>query len=307
MAYVPEIRLLRYAVAIADELHFAKAAQKLRVSAPSLTKQIKGLETGLGFMLFDRRTRHVALTQPGSAFVAEARLAIGHAERAVEAGRAARGGGQETFLVGYTPFIEPSALEALRLGFQQRGMKTALKFQSAFSKDQSQALLVGALQAGIVLLPFDVEGVRTRCVWQDRLVAAMRHSHPLASRSSVGLAELNGEPIIWIAPPVNPGLHERLLEDCRSQGFLPEIRYEVMTAMEALDLAAGGAGVTFVKAEVARRFSGIGLAFVPLEEPGLRVRIGIAYLSTNRSEPMMTLLRVSRDLSNCGEPWSDPD
>lgn len=307
MAYVPEIRLLRYAVAIADELHFAKAAHKLRVSAPSLTKQIKGLETDLGFALFDRQTRHVALTQSGSAFVAEARLAIGHAERAVEAGRAARGGELEAFRVGYTPFIEPSALEALRLGFQQRGMKAVLKFQSAFSKDQRQSLLVGALQAGIVLLPFDVEGVRTRCVWQDWLVAAMRYGHPLSSRSSVGLAELNGEPIIWMAPAVNPGLHERLLQDCRSQGFLPEIRYEVMTAMEALDLAAGGAGVTFVKAEVARRFSGIGLAFVPLEEPGLQVRIGIAYLSTNRSEPMMTLLSVLRDLSSCGEPWSGPD
>ena len=131
-----ELRLLRYVVAAAEELHFGRAAKRLNLSAPTLSKQIKDLERDLGYALFERRTRHVFLTPAGAAFVAEARQVLLGVERAVQYGYAASRGDTGELVIGYSPWFRPSVLVALQAAYAERVPGTRLLLQSAYSTNQ---------------------------------------------------------------------------------------------------------------------------------------------------------------------------
>src|SRR6202167_3776190 len=167
-----ELRLLRCVIAVAEELHFGRAAKRLNLSAPALSKQIKDLERDLGYALFERRTREVLLTPAGTAFVAEARQALVRVERAVECGYAASRGDTGVLSIGYSPWFRPSILVALQKAFAERVPGTRLDLHSAYSTTQIELLLKGMLQAGIVELPADAPGLETHSVWHDELLAA---------------------------------------------------------------------------------------------------------------------------------------
>src|ERR1700683_3370178 len=122
-----ELRLLRYVIAVAEELHFGRAAKRLNLSPPALSKQIKDLEGVLGYLLFERKTREVVLTAAGVAFMADARQALVHVERAMECGYAASRGDTGVLLIGYSPWFRPSSLSKPRLprGCQERDSRCA--------------------------------------------------------------------------------------------------------------------------------------------------------------------------------------
>ena len=168
-----ELRLLRYVIAVAEELHFGRAAKRLNLSPPALSKQIKDLEGVLGYLLFERKTREVVLTAAGVAFMADARQALVHVERAMECGYAASRGDTGVLLIGYSPWFRPSLLVALQTTFAERVPGTTLALHSAYSTTQIDLLLKGTLQAGIIELPANGEGLEIHCVWHDALVIAL--------------------------------------------------------------------------------------------------------------------------------------
>ena len=147
-----ELRLLRYVIAVAEELHFGRAAKCLNLSAPALSKQIKDLEGVLGYLLFERKTREVVLTAAGMAFIAEARQALVHVERAMECSYAASRGDTGVLSIGYSPWFRPSLLVALQSAFAGRAPGTRLLLHSAYSTTQIELLLKGTLQVGIIEL-----------------------------------------------------------------------------------------------------------------------------------------------------------
>src|SRR3984885_8595767 len=167
-------------MSVAEKLHFGRAAKRLNLSAPALSKQIKDLEGVLGYLLFDRKTREVVLTAAGVAFMADARQALVHVERAMECGYAASRGDTGVLLIGYSPWFRPSLLVALQTAFAERRPKAKLAFHSAYSSAQIELLLKGTLQAGIVELPVNAEGLTTHCVWREELILAVPEDHPLA-------------------------------------------------------------------------------------------------------------------------------
>ncbi len=215
-----ELRLLRYVIAVAEELHFGRAAKRLNLSAPALSKQIKDLERDLDYALFERRTREVLLTPAGIAFVAEARQALVRVERAVECGYAASRGDTGVLSIGYSPWFRPSLLVALQASFAERVPKTRLALHSAYSTTQIDLLLKGTLHAGIIELPANGEGLETHCIWHDELVLALSEDHPLAARSEIDRQDLANEPIIWIAKALHPALHQYFLDSCQRLGFI---------------------------------------------------------------------------------------
>jgi DNA-binding transcriptional LysR family regulator len=131
-----ELRLLRYVIAVAEELHFGRAARRLHLSAPALSKQIKDLVHDLGYALFERRTREALLTPAGTAFAAEASQALLRVERAVEYGYAASRGDGGVLSFGYSPWFRPSILVALKTAFAERVPDTRLALHSAYSTTQ---------------------------------------------------------------------------------------------------------------------------------------------------------------------------
>ena len=292
-----ELRLLRYVIAVAEELHFGRAAKGLHLSAPALSKQIKDLERDLDYALFERRTREVLLTPAGIAFVAEARQALVRVERAVECGYAASRGDTGVLSIGYSPWFRPSLLVALQAAFAERVPKTRLALHSAYSTTQIDLILKGTLHAGIIELPANGEGLETHCVWHDELVLALSEDHPLAACSEIDRQDLANEPIIWIAKALHPALHQYFLESCQRLGYLPRIVHEINTVSELFDLAAAGAGIGFVKRSIAERVRESGVVFRELSGPRLFIDTGIAYRADNRSEALRVLIQLLREQS----------
>jgi DNA-binding transcriptional LysR family regulator len=292
-----ELRLLRYVIAVAEELHFGRAAKRLNLSPPALSKQIKDLEGVLGYLLFERKTREVVLTAAGVAFMADARQALVHVERAMECGYAASRGDTGVLLIGYSPWFRPSLLVALQTAFAERVPGTRLALCSAYSTTQIELLLKGTIQAGIIELPADGQGLEMRRVWHDELVAALPENHPLASHSGIDHQDLANEPIIWIARALHPALHQYLLESCQRLGYIPRIAHEINTVSELLDLVAAGAGIGFVKMSIVERVREPGVVFRPLSGHKLFIDTGVAYRSESRSEALQALLRLLREQS----------
>jgi DNA-binding transcriptional LysR family regulator len=293
-----ELRLLRYVIAVAEELHFGRAAKRLHLSAPALSKQIKDLERDLGYALFDRRTREVLLTPAGTAFVGDARQALVWVERAVQCGYAASRRDAGELLIGYSPWFRPSLLVALQTAFGERRPNAKLAFHSGYSSTQIELLLKGTLQAGLIELPVSTEGLTTHCVWREELILAVPENHPLAKRSEIDRLDLATEPIIWVAKTLNLALHKYLLESCQRSGYMPRIVHEVNTVSELFDLVAFGAGIGFVKRSVGERSRESGVVFRELRRPRLSIETGIAYRADNESEVLRVLVQLLREQSS---------
>ena len=290
-----ELRLLRYVIAVAEELHFGQAAKRLNLSAPALSKQIKDLERDLGYELFSRGTRDVRLTPAGVAFVFEARQALERVQRAVECGYAASRGDTGVLSIGYSPWFRPSILVALQTAFAQRAPNTRLGLQSAYSPTQIDLLFKRILHAGIIELPANEEGLETQCVWRDEVVLALPESHPLAACSEIDLEDLVNERMIWISRSLHPGLHQYFLESCQRLGYTPRIAHEINTGSELLDLVGAEAGIGFVKTSTAKRVNEPGVVFRGLSGPKLFIETGVVYRTENQSEAVRILLQLLRE------------
>lgn len=294
-----ELRLLRYVVAVAEELHFTRASARLHLSTPSLSRQIRQLEQLLGYPLFVRSTRAIALTPAGAAFVAEARRALTHAQRAVEAGAAATAGESAVIRVGYTPLLCAALLAQIRRAFAQCADNMPLRLQSAYSIHQIDQIQSGRLDVGLVVLPVAPSELRTDRMFRSRLVAAVPDDSGLARNAVIGPEDIAGQPIIWFGKLTNPQLYQHFVDCCRQAGFTPNIAHEVSTVMEMLDSVAAGVGITFVEDKVASRFRPEGIVFRELAAPEFVLEIGVAYRDEDCSGSLLALLEVLRQLSDC--------
>lgn len=292
-----ELRLLRYVIAVAEELHFTRASMRLHLATPSLSKQIRQLEQSLGYALFERRTREVVLTPAGAAFVSEARRALVHAQRAVEAGAAANTRNAGVVQIGYTPLLDTALLPQIRESFTQAIADATLLFQSTYSTAQMDQILSGRLQAGLVVLPIAPGELRTSSVFHERLIAAVPEKSGVATHTAIHAEDLAEQPIIWFGKLTNPILYQYFVESCHRAGFTPSIIQEVSTVMEMLDLVSVGAGIGFAKESLKARLHMEGIAFRELAAPELSVEIGVAYRDGDSSESLLALLHVLAQLS----------
>lgn len=242
------------------------------------------------------------MTPAGAAFVTEARQALVYAERAAECGAAASRGDTGVMSVGYTTaWIESSLLAAFRAAFSDQVPGTILTFHSACTVSQIDLLLKGSLQAGFVVLPADSEGLRTHRIWRDPLALALPEDHPLTAQAEIEIKNLIEEPMLWLARPVNPRLHDHLLSSCQKLGFVPNIVHGVKTPTEAIDWVAAGAGIALVRSSTAERLQHKGVAFRRLASPGLTIDTGVAYRGDNRWESLKALVELLREQSSAGD------
>jgi len=290
-----EIRLLRYVIAVAEELHFARASGRLNLSPPSLSRQIKELEQVLGYLLFERRTRDVVLTPAGAAFVAEARTALLHVVRAIECGYTASRGNNSALEVGYSPWLRPSLLLALQSSFGEKVPGARLLLRSAYPMHQVDLLLKGAIQAGVVEFPIQAAGLQTHRVWHDELLAALPANHPELNLAQVNGSDVAKRPVIWMAKSLHPSLYEYLVESFGRLGYSLQIVHEVSTFSEMLDLVAAGAGIGFVKKALASNAHEPGVAFRELGVPKLGIDTGVAYRGDNKSEALRVFIQLLRE------------
>ncbi|WP_216837705.1 LysR substrate-binding domain-containing protein [Falsiroseomonas tokyonensis] len=275
-----EMRHLRYFVAVAEELHFTRAARRLGMAQPPLSQQIQQLEAELATPLFERGTRRVALTEAGRMLLPEARATLEQAARAVlVARRAGRGeiGELRIGLFASAPLL-PVFTEAV-LGFRRRLPDVHLALQESPTLEQVDALRRGALDAGFLRCPSaaDIPGdVAAVELLRERLVAMMREDHPLArDQGPLPIAALAEQKLIFFARSVGTTLHAQFEALCRAAGFTPDITQTARENSTLIGLVAAGFGIAVMPASLAQ----IRVAEVThreLAEPGATTSIWLA-------------------------------
>ena len=281
-----ELRHLRYVVMLAETLHFGRAAERLNLSQPPLSHQVRQLEEELRIKLFHRTKRQVQLTEAGRMFVQEARVILAQAAHAANlASRVDQGEvGQLTMGVA-GPADAPIFVQILRT-FAQKYPKVRIVLRNMSSLDQTHAISEERLHVGFVALPIDDAGLATETVMRQPIMIALPPDHPLASRQRVPLKALSGEPQIMFARSNGPRFFDAVLAACREAGFSMNIAHEVDNLYTAKALVAAGLGVCLVPAGVEDGHSTSSMVVRPLTPPlpDIDSHIGLAYKRQPTSE-----------------------
>ncbi|MFG4397384.1 LysR family transcriptional regulator [Pseudomonas aeruginosa] len=250
-----ELRHLRYFIAVAEELHFGRAAERLGISQPPLSQQIQALEEDIGARLFERTNRRVELTDAGRLFLDESRQVLAQVDKAVLLARRAHLGELGELKIGFTssaPFTStiPSSIHAFRKAYPD----VHLDLQEMSSRQVLKALLEESLQVGVIrplALPDAVHWVE---LFREPLVAVLRADHPLAAGSEDGLAiaALAEEPFVFFPRSYGTGLYDQVIALTRQAGFSPRIAQEASEAMTIIGLVSAGLGVSILPASFRR-------------------------------------------------------
>lgn len=263
-----ELRHLESFVAVAEELHFSRAAERLQIAQSPLSQRIRALEADLGVRLFDRTNRSVALTDAGSAVLREARRTLDAAEGARRAAQRARDGESGTLRLAFVASAAFVALPALLRGVHADAPDMRIVLQRLNSAAQAQALVADRIDAGLSRTPPDPEqGLDHLDLGPEPLLVALPGDHRDAGARSVDLATLAEDP--WIlsrgsSAPSDLNRHIRLA--CARAGFEPTVAHEAPDLPSVLGVVAGGLGVSLVPAGIARLHAP-GVTTAPLRKP----------------------------------------
>lgn len=246
-----ELRHLRYFIAVAEELHFGRAAASLGISQPPLSQQIQALEQELGARLFERTNRRVALSEAGRLFLDEARVVLAQVDKAADVARRAQLGELGELKIGFTssaPFNSsiPKAIYA----FRQAYPAVHLELLEMSSRDVVAAVDDESIEIGLIR-PFALpESVDALELFREPLVAVVSSAHPLATANARGihLAELADQPFVFFPRSYGSGLYAQLLQLTQQAGFSPRFSQEAAEAMTIIGLVAAGLGVSVLPA-----------------------------------------------------------
>jgi len=210
-------------LAVAEELHFGRAAARLYISQPSLSTQIQNLEQALGAELFLRDSRHVELTTAGRALLEEAPLALAALERAAERARLAGAGIAGTVRLGYTPSANFETLGAILTAVEYDNPNMTIVPSEVFSAEIPGRVLAGKIDVGLAIYAEQMRGVRGELVRIEPLVLLVGKRHRLADASVVPLASLEGETLRLFPRELAPVYYDRIVAACEQAGFEPRI------------------------------------------------------------------------------------
>lgn len=292
-----ELRHLRYFVAVAEELHFGRAAERLRIAQPPLSRQIRDLEREVGTRLFDRVARGVELTPAGHAFLPEARLTLAQAERAQRTALRAAQGEIGRLRVGFVEAATYSDILPNVLGFFRMHLPLiGLSLFDMDSGDQEGAFRDGRIDIGILQsAPADAERwLRVEAVFSERMIVALPELHRLAGRDRLTLRELAGESFVLCPRSNDPTLYDALIADCRSAGFSPRVLQEATAWHTLSGLAAADIGVAFVPRSLSR-VKRPGVVFRSVRDLSARLAIFAAWKKGEKSpvlERFITALKA---------------
>ena len=261
-----ELRRLRYLVAVADEGHITRAAERLGIAQPPLTRQIRQLEDELGVRLFERLPRGVKPTEAGRVLVEEARDVLARAERLPETARRAARGEQGRLASGYTSSaaFHPFVTQQIR-AFREARPGVLLALAEDGTPELVEGLRGERLDAAFVRsTSTDVAGLSLEPILEERMVLAVPAGHALAGSAKASLADLAEETFVFYRRPSGPGLYDAIMAACLGAGFSPVVGQEAPRMTSTLSLVASGLGVTLVPASM-QRMNVEGVAFVRLK------------------------------------------
>ncbi|GGP47155.1 LysR family transcriptional regulator [Streptomyces sindenensis] len=290
-----ELRHLNAFLAVAEELHFGRAAKRLQMAQPPLSQQIRQLERELGVQLFHRNTRSVRLTSAGESFLEPVRTVLDDLDTAVRAARSAGTGEYGRVTIGFAGASSHETLPRLTRAVRAAhpGLELVMTGQT-YANTALSRVADGSLDLGFVRLPVTRPGVAHRVIDEEELVCALPSDHPLARRETVPLDVLAGEP--FVSFPANSGstVRDAMTEACEGAGFTPRIVQEAPDSYTILALVAAGVGVTLTVTSV-QHIQQNGLVYRPLAGPTVRLRAALAWRADNPSAALRAVLAVAEE------------
>jgi DNA-binding transcriptional LysR family regulator len=264
-----ELRHLRYFVAVAEELHFRRAAERLHVAQPAVSEQVRKLEQELGVRLFDRTQRSVALTTAGTALLEEARHVLRHAEVAQRAARNARDHATMRLRIGYLADSLPASVPRALRHIATSAPSVEIALETGPAARLIQELRARRVDAVITSLPAPTSGLRTTPLGTQRAVAVLPSLHPQATDAAIALERLAPERLVLLPRAANPAFHDAAMAMCHTAGISPALTEIAEPRVEHVLLAvAGGAGIALLPESVTERYASPGIRFVALEGAG---------------------------------------
>jgi DNA-binding transcriptional LysR family regulator len=290
-----ELRHLRYFVAVAEELHFGRAAERLFIVQPALSKQIAALEKELGVPLFVRTKRHVEMTSAGASLLEDARQVLAQAEGAKTRAQLASRGEVGVLEIGFVAPVLYDLMPHMLRAFRAEFPEVRLSLQELHSREVLNGLLSRDLHIGFTRLPVGTaEGLRVLPLVEESVLVAMPEDHPFTARESVALADLAEQDLILITRAQEPELYDSYVTACAAAGFHPRVAHEVDRTHVAVGLVAGGLGMCFVPSS-AQLTGHPRVAYRPLE-PSPRITFGAVW----HSGPVAPVLQNFLSL----RPWA---
>ncbi|MEZ5648944.1 MAG: LysR family transcriptional regulator [Burkholderiaceae bacterium] len=289
-----ELRHLRYFVCVADEQNIGRAALRLHISQPPLTRQIQQLEEQVGAKLFRRTGRGVELTDAGSVLYEDARGILAMAERAAErAHKAAQGllGRVDVAVFGSGIF---GVIPLLLRQFRESYPEVSIVLHNMTKEEQLDALRHQRISLAFNRLMRPVDGLRSETLLSEPLHVAMPSGHPLSSRHEIAVGELEGQPLVLYPTGSRPSFIDRVHEMCRESGFVPQVAQEVGDVVHALALVATGLDACIVP-QSATSLNLPGVVYRSLRHaPSARVDLCCIYRDDDASEILRALLGSMR-------------
>ena len=280
-------------MAVAEELNFSRAAERLHMAQPPLSVAIRQLEQELGTPLLTRTTRDVRLTDAGSAFLEGARATLAGIERTVAEARRAAAGELGRLRIAFSWGARFVTLPALGQAFRSSYPDVHLRTEEMWNSRMADALESRAADLAVSLCAEIVAGVRYEAIRSEPLIAIVTDDHPLAAETEIALAALAGEPFVMFPRELAPRLYESLVGVCRRAGFEPQIRSESFHASWELGVLADVPAVALAPESVMVN-PRQGLVAVALSPPAGRVETAIMWREEHDSAPAAAFREVAR-------------
>ena len=280
------IRQLWMFLAVAEEQHFGRAAQRLNMSQPPLTEQIKVLEQSLKLQLFERSRRGTQLSAAGAALLPAVRQFVGQAEQLERVVREVAAGQTGVLHVGAITSAMLDAVPPLLAALKSRHPQLTTFVKEIDSVDAVPALEAGELDLAFVRLDGEISGdIATLPLAEDRLAVALHRNHALAAKSRIRLKALDTEQLVMSSRQVSPVYFDLLTSICRSHGFAPRVVHEVRSVTSQIAYVSCGQGVALVPAAM-RKLAPENVVVRPLHEK-IMVVTAAAVWNTRRHHPMV--------------------
>lgn len=281
-------------VALAEELHFHRAAERCHISQPAMSQQIRALEHELGVSVAHRTRRSVALSRAGEVFLAEARKLLGQWDRSVALAQRTHRGEVGQLVVGATaPALYVLLPEAVAL-FRRQMPGIGVVVQELSMSEQEQRLRLGDIDVALVHPPLDDPALVAEEVARPAFRIALPDTHPLGARESLELSELAGEQFVVFPRSIAPKLYDTLISLCRDAGFPLQIATEAHPAQTIIGLVAAGVGLGFIAAE-AQQLNRDGVVYRPLRGASPRLSLGVAHRSGNVPSTVAHFVAAARE------------
>lgn len=287
-------RLLHQFIAVAEELHFGRAAVRLHMAQPPLSQAIKNLEDLVGVPLLARNRHSVQLLPAGKAFLAEARELLDRGKKAIDAAVRASEGMDGRLTIGFVGSVSYELLPRLLARIRENFPRVHIDLRELTSAEQAEQLLARKIDLGIVRLPVaNLVEIETQVIETERLVAVLPITHPLAGKQTLWLKDLEREPFMAFPSDKIPSLHGKFLLACEASGFNPRIALEAWQMSSMVSLVAANFGVALLPRQVvASPHHGVIYKELADEYEHLSLNIAIAWQTKHMSPTLSSVLSL---------------